>query len=247
MMRLPRLLSLLVTTSLLVAAADLPSGEALMQKATEATGSKEALAKAKSIVMSGTVSIEGRNISGPVTVWQEEGKSYTSIDFPGIGKVEEGFDGTVAWEMNALQGARVKTGSERAAAIRSGKMNMLASWQEDYKSVQTIGEADVNGKPAWKVELTPNEGKPEVFYMDKATGLPVRIAQTVISPLGEVQVEMNLTDYREIDGIKTPFTMVQNAVGQVMVMKFSKISYSTPIPADRFELPAAVKALVAKK
>ncbi|MCU1328287.1 MAG: hypothetical protein JWN34_3657 [Bryobacterales bacterium] len=242
-----RFLSLLLSAGLLATAADLPSGDSLMQKATDATGTKEALEKAKTIVMAGTVSIEGRNINGPVNVWQEDGKSYTAIEFPGIGKVEEGFDGNIAWEMNALQGARIKTGSERAAAIRSGKMNMLASWREEYKSVQTVGEADVNGKPAWKVELVPNEGKVETFYLDKATGLPVRIAQTVVSPLGEVQVEMNISDYREVNGIKTPFTMTQNAVGQVMVMKFSKISYGTPIPADRFELPAAVKALAAKK
>lgn len=250
MRRLPfivLLFSSLLTTGLSASAADLPSGEMLMQKATDATGTKAAMAAAKSIVMTGTVTIEGRNISGPLSAWQEGGKTYTAIEFSGIGKVEEGYDGTIAWEMNALQGARIKTGEERSAAIRSGRMNLLASWRDEYKFVETVGEAEVAGKSAWKVELTPNEGKRETFYLDKDSALPVKIEQTLISPLGEIKVEMLLTDYRVVDGIRTPFTMTQNAVGQVMLMKFSKISYSTPVPAGRFDLPQAVKALAAKK
>ena len=246
-MRRLRFLSLLVGIGLSAFGADLPTGESLMQKATDASGTKEALAKAKSIVMTGTVSIEGRNISGPVSVWQEAGKSYTSIEFPGIGKVEEGFDGNIAWEMNPMQGARIKTGEERAAAVRSGRLNLIASWKEDYKSATTVGEEVVNGKPTWKVELIPNEGKRETFYMDKTTGLPTKISQSLVTPMGEIAIEMILTDYRDVDRIKTPFTMIQNAVGQVMAMKFAKISYATPIPPDRFELPAQVKALASKK
>jgi len=50
-----------------------------------------------------------------------------------------------------------------------------------------------------------------------------------------------------IEGVQTPFVMTQRAMGQVMTMRFSKIDYGTAIPPERFELPAAVKALVAAK
>ncbi len=240
-------LSLLCTAASLAFAADMPTGEALMEKAAAKTGSKAALDKAKSIIMSGTVSVEGRNITGPVAVWQEAGKSYTAIEFPGVGKVEEGYDGTVAWEMNALQGARIKTGEERTAAIRAGRLNLVASWREDYKSALNLGEATVEGKPTWKVELVPNEGRAETFYFDKESGLPIRVSQILVSPLGEIKVDMLLTDYREVDGIQTPFVMKQQAAGQVMAMRFTKITYAEPIPAGRFDLPAAVRAVLASQ
>ena len=54
--------------------------------------------------MSGTVEMAGRNISGTVTIFEEGEKSYTAMDFPGIGKVEEGYDGETAWENSALKG-----------------------------------------------------------------------------------------------------------------------------------------------
>ena len=41
------------------------------------------------------------------------------MDFPGIGKVEEGFDGETAWENSALQGPRILDGDEKAAAKRA--------------------------------------------------------------------------------------------------------------------------------
>jgi hypothetical protein len=186
-------------------------------------------------------------------MFQKDGKSYTAIDLPGIGKVEEGFDGKVAWESNSIQGARIKEGEERALVARASRLSILDIWREFYTSAKTVGSEDVNGKPAWKVEMTPKEGKPETLYFDKESGLMVRSTQTVTMAMavtmamGEIPVESEVSDYRVVDGIKTAFTMTQKAMGQVMVMHFDKVTYNAEIPPDRFDLPAAVQALADKK
>jgi hypothetical protein len=56
-----------------------------------------------------------------------------------------------------------------------------------------------------------------------------------------------MSDYRTVDGIKTPFTMTQKAMSQVMVMKFDRVTYNAEIPASTFDPPASVKALAARK
>jgi hypothetical protein len=231
----------------LLFAADLPSADKLLQLSLERSGGAQAIAKAKNAVMTGTVEMAGHNITGPVELYQEGSKSYTVITVPGIGKMEEGFDGETAWDMNALQGARIKDGEEKANIERSSKISVLSSWRDYYKQAKTVGSEDVGGKPAWKVEMTPKEGKPEVFYFDKDTMLLVRTTAIVATPLGEIPVEAMMGDYRVVDGIKTPFTMTEKAMSQVMVMKFDKVQYNVPIAADRFDLPPAVKALVAKR
>jgi hypothetical protein len=241
-----KLLSAFLVAPLLFAA-DLPSAEKLLQLSLERSGGAQALAKAKNAVMTGTVEMAGHNITGPVELYQDGSKSYTVIELPGIGKVEEGFDGETAWEMNALQGARIKDGEERANIERSSKISVLSSWRDYYKQARTTGSEDVEGKPAWKVEMTPKEGKPETFYFDKDTMLLVRTTATVATPLGEIPVEAMMGDYRVVDGIKTPFTMTEKAMSQVIVMKFDKVQYNAPIAADRFDLPPAVKALAAKR
>jgi zinc protease len=231
----------------LLFAADLPSADKLLQLSLERSGGAQAFAKAKNAVMTGTVEMAGHNITGPVELYQEGSKSYTVIDLPGIGKVEEGFDGETAWEMNALQGARIKDGEEKSAIERSSKISLLSSWRDYYKQGKTLGSEDVEGKPAWKVEMTPKEGKPETFYFDKDTMLLVRTTATIATPLGEIPVDAMMGDYRVVDGIKTPFTLTQKAMSQVIVMKFDKVQYNAPIAADRFDLPPAVKALAAKR
>jgi hypothetical protein len=241
-----KLLSALLFTPLLFAA-DLPSADKLLQLSLERSGGAQALAKAKNAFMTGTVEMAGHNISGPVSLFQEGSKSYTVIDIPGIGKVEEGFDGETAWEMNALQGARIKDGEERAEVERSSKISLLSTWRDYYKEGRTLGTEDVEGKPAWKVQMIPKEGKPEIFYFDKDTMLLVRTTATIATPLGDIPVEALMGDYRMVDGIKTPFTLTQKAMSQVLVMRFDTVQYNAPIPANRFDLPLAVKALAAKQ
>lgn len=231
----------------LVVAADLPSGESLIARCIEREGGTQAVERAQSAVMTGSVELVGHNISGPLEIYQQGDKAYTVIELPGIGKIEEGFDGEVAWEANILQGPRIKDGEELEAAKRASRMSVLGAWQEYYKTAVTVSAEDVDGKPAWKVNMTPKHGSVEQFFFDKETGLLVKIMQTLATALGEIPVEMTIGDYRGVDGIQTPFLMTQSAMGQNMRMHIDQVSYNVKIPASRFELPAAVKAIAAKK
>jgi hypothetical protein len=228
-------------------AADLPSGEELLKRCIERSGGAERLANVKGVEMTGTVEMVGRNISGSVLINEQEEKSYSAIEFPGIGKIEEGYDGSVAWESSAIQGTRIKEGDEKAAVERSSSFRVLTHWKDYYSAVRTIGAEDVDGKPAWKVEMTPKQGKVETFYFDRDTGLLTRMDQTMPSPMGEIPTEMSLTDYRAVEGVQTPFSMTQKVVGQTIAIHLEKVSYNATIAPGRFDLPPAVKELLSRK
>jgi hypothetical protein len=227
---------------------DLPSGESLIKRCIESEGGTKAIERAQTEVMTGTVELIGHNLSGPLQIFEQGNKSYTVIELPGIGKIEEGFNGEVAWESNVLQGPRVKDGEELEAAKREARISLLGDWKDFYKSADTVGAEDVNGKSAWKVRMTPTEGKGvEQFFFDRTTGLLVKMTQTLPTALGDIPVEMTMGDYREVDGIKTPFLMTQVAMGQNMAMHIDKVTYNTKIPESRFDLPPAIKAIIEKK
>jgi hypothetical protein len=238
--------SLLLCGSLAFAA-DLPSGDRVMELALQRGGGAEAFAKAKNFVMTGTVEMAGHGITGPISVYQQGEKSYSVIELPGVGKVEEGFDGETAWELSALQGARIKDGAEKASAQRASRVTMLGSWRDYYKSARTLGAEDVEGKPAWKVELTPKEGKPEVFYFDQKSAMLVRLTQTFSTAMGDIPIEVIFSDYRTVDGIQTPFSMVQKAMSQTITMHFDKVTYNADIGPDRFKVPDGVKMILEKR
>jgi len=229
-----------------VAGADLPPGEDVLRAFIEHSGGADAYARAKSAEMTGTVEIAGRNIAGKVFMVEEGMKSRTSMELPGIGKMELGFDGETAWENSSLQGPRIIEGDEKSAMARSSSFALVTSWREHYKTITTVGDETVEGKPAWKVEMTPKEGNPEIFYFDKATKLLLRMATVMSTPLGQIPTDMTLSDYAQVDGISTPFTTTQNAMGQSIIMHFNKIVYNAPLEKDSFALPDPVKALLAK-
>jgi hypothetical protein len=238
-----RLLILSTAAISLIFAADLPSGESLIQRYIDKSGGMQAYAKAKSMSMSGKVEMEGRNISGTVTIMEEGHKSYTAMEFPGIGKVEEGYDGDTAWEDSALQGPRILDGDEKAAARRAATLALISDWRDVFKGAKTIGRADVDGKPAWQVEMVAKEGKPENWFFDRDSGLLVKTSGVLSTAMGDLSTELTMSDFRIVNGILTPFAMTQKAMSQTIVMRFDKITYNTAIPPDRFEPPNSVKSL----
>jgi hypothetical protein len=236
-----------ITASLSLAADEVPSGDSLLQRYIDSSGGAQAYAKAKNMAMTGRVEMPAQNITGTVAIFEEGAKSYTAMDFTGIGKIEEGFDGETAWQNSALQGPRILDGEEKVSAKRAATLSLITSWRDVYKAAHTVGAEDVDGKPAWKVEMTPTEGKPETFYFDRDSGLLVRISAVFSTPLGDISTESTMSDFRSIDGILTPFVLTEKALSQNIVMKFTNIAYNVSLPKDRFDLPEAVKALAAKK
>jgi hypothetical protein len=228
-------------------AADLPTGESLLERCLISSGGAAAHAKVTGATMTGTVEMVGQNIKGPLSVFQQGDKTYTVIELPGIGKVEEGFDGQIAWETNSIQGARIKDHAEKEASVRASRLNLMSDWRQFYKEARTQGSEDVDGKPAWKVELLPIDGKPEFFYFDKDSAMLVRMTQVVPTALGEIPVDVTLSDYRSVGGVLTPFTMTQKAMTQIMVLHFDKVEWNPSLPPNRFDLPEAIKALAAKR
>ncbi|MDQ6698752.1 MAG: hypothetical protein M3Z36_01045, partial [Acidobacteriota bacterium] len=109
----------------------LPKGEAVLDKYVEATGGKAAYAKVHNSITKGRMEIVGQGVKGDLTVYSAEpSKMYSVFEIDGVGKIEEGTDGTVAWSLSALQGARVKEGEEKAVALRSANFNNHVHWKE---------------------------------------------------------------------------------------------------------------------
>lgn len=223
----------------------LPSADAVFERFVAATGGNDAHDKIQNEVAMGTMEFTGKGVKGTLLMYQAApARSYVVIDLEGVGKIEQGTDGSIAWERSALQGPRIKTGEERASALREADIQSRRNWKKHYKSAEVAGVESINGKPCVKVMLTPNEGKPETRFFDQKTGLLIRMDVVAKSPMGEVPAETWIEDYKDIDGLLTPHRLRQKVLGQEFVTTLQSVKYNAEIPAGRFELPADVKALV---
>jgi len=241
-------LLLAATGARLIAADELPKAETILDKYVEVTGGKAAYQKIHSEIQTGTLEITAMGIKGKATAWRAEpNKTYTEIELEGIGKMQDGTDGTVAWSLSAMQGPHVKEGAEKSMAMIQSKFQSEVNWRDLYKKVETTGLETVDGKECYKVVMTPSEGKPITQYFDKQSNLMVKMSMTTQSPMGEIDVESFASDYRKEGDILMPHKMRQSAAGQEFTMTVESVQYNPEMPKNRFDLPDEIKALVNKK
>jgi hypothetical protein len=69
--------------------------------------------------------------------------------------------------------------------------------------LEAAGEETVDGKPAVGVKVTAPDQKDFTLYLDKESGLPVKLVATVVGFQGnEHKQETTFKDYKDFDGIK---------------------------------------------
>ena len=238
---------LTVAGALARAADDLPKAETILDRYVEVTGGKAAYEKRKSDVTTGTLELTAMGLKGAMTAYHAApDKSYTEIEFPGLGKVQEGSNGTVAWQLSAMQGPHLKEGDERATSLLMAKYNGDAAWRDLYKTVETAGVDSVDGKPCYNVTLTPKEGAASSRCYDKASGLMTKAVITMKGPTGEITVEGYASDYRKEGDILVPHKVIQKTMGQEFTITIDSVKPNVDIPAEKFAVPAEIQALIDK-
>ncbi len=213
----------------------LPTVDQILDKFIESSGGKAALEKITSRYVKGTFDIPSMGASGTVEIYAKApNKSYTVIDVPGFGTIQQGYDGTVAWEDNPMTGPRDLTGVELAARKRDVDFYRELHLKELYPKMEVKGKEKVGERDAYVVEGTPAEGKSEKMFFDVENGLLIRADAERESPQGAALVETYLEDYRDVDGVKTPFTMRQVNPMFSMTIKFSEVKSNVDIDDSKF-------------
>ena len=157
---------------------------------------------------------------------------------------EDNDAGERRWQSPRVTG--VKTMDQKSRCAREARFNAPVDWRNIYTKAETAGTEAVNGDECYKVTLTAATGKPETQYYSKKTGLLLKTTATALSPMGEVAVEVEVSDYKDFGGVLYPTRSKQKAGGQELDISITSVSLNEPIPAEYFQLPGEVKALVDK-
>ncbi len=226
-----------------VQAEGLPTGAEVMDRFAEVTGGK-AHDKIRTRVVKGKMSMPKMGLEGELTLYQEKpNKLYVHADLPGIGTVEQGFDGKVAWERTQMMGPRLLADDERTELVEQATIDAERHWRDFYDKAVTVGLEDVGGKPAYKVVLICKTGTRKTSWFDKESGLLVKTSARIKSAMGEMPTVGRLLDYREVDGIKMPFENQTEMMGQKQIVTIDSVKQNVELPKDRFDLPSDIAAL----
>jgi hypothetical protein len=155
-------------------------------------------------------------------------------EIPGLGTVEQGFDGTIGWMVLPGEGARLLQGPELQQVQNQAKFDSNLRFDE-YPVMETIGRAEVDGRACWQVRMvTPqNDEAVGCFGVDDGYLLSISVSEPE-------QTTITFGDYRPFGALTLPGRTVIAAGGQQVVLTVSSISHD-PIPAAEFEPPAEIR------
>jgi hypothetical protein len=226
----------------------LPKGEQILDDFIEATGGRKAMRAVKSVRSTGTMKIPALGLTAPMTVLQKTpDKFITRIDIEGIGEIVQATNKGKAWAIDPTQGARLLEGDELAAFLREADFHSDLNRKKYFKKIECVEKVDLDGKEAWKVELTTLKDKVETNFYDVKTKLLVKQEQKQATPLGEIALTLNMLDYKKRGEFLSPTKIVVDVppqLGGKRVIEIQKVEYNKEIEDSEFDMPEEVQELI---
>ena len=229
-----------VSTNAGAASATLPTVDAVLEKYVSATGGRAAIEKIKSRVSKGTFELASfAGVKGTIEIYEKApNKQVAFLNIPGIGTDAEGFNGTIAWELEPDSGVvHEKSGLELASARRDAEFYSELKFKELYPQMSLKGVEKIGASDAYVIEAVPTEGSAEHFYFDTETGLLLRHDSVEEGDGGKKPVEEYYSDYRAVDGVKVPFALRQKSPGTEFIVKITKVKQNVAIDDSKFNKP----------
>ena len=216
--------------------------EELIQKYVNAIGGQAAIDKIKSRMVTGTVSTAS-GLNGTYEMGQvAPDRGYEIFVTPQV-TIRRALTASGAWEQTP-QGVRDVTGPEFARARALMQVFSYLKLKEQYTRLRAAGREKIGDRDAYVVLATRGENDTERLYFDAETGLLLRRTTYLRTIVGVIPEQTDFEDYRDVDGVKMPFTIRVSPVdagNPYIVRKFTEIKLNVPVDESKFNKPAAAK------
>ena len=198
--------------------ADIVKAKEILAAAVKAHGGLEKLQAVKNIVMEARAS--ANTPAGPMQV---EGKSYyvypdkfrQDMKMP-QGEMAYVFDGTAGFAMTPMgvQPIPPQMANSFKDAVFRENVWLLANLSQNNIPIQYAGTEEVQGKQAYILAVQQPSGEMLKVFISDETSYIVKISYREMNQGIAVNRETFMDDYRDVDGIKVPYHIVQNVDGQ---------------------------------
>ena len=188
----------------------LPAGltaKEVFEKYVSAIGGRDKIATINTLQMSMSSNMMGQTLDMQASK-AAPNKSLTEVKMGGNVVQKIVFDGEKG-KMSGMQGTQEVSGEEALdMAINSAIVEEIVYISGSVKT-ELVAVEQIDGADAYGIEVTLPSGKSSVRYYDSASGLLVKVTNTVESPQGAMTLSSEFGDYKEFGGVLFPTTMTQ--------------------------------------
>jgi Photosynthetic reaction centre cytochrome C subunit len=224
----------------------MPTVDQVLDRYLSALGGHAKLDKLRTKWMKGSVvDSTGTNpiTPQPLEIYRKAPNRMLMVRHAGNNTFMQAFDGKVAWRQFNDRVAEM-TGVDAAFAGRDARFNKEINLREQFIKMSLIGRDKVGDREVYLIEGVPSDGHigslsygTERLFFDIQTGQLLRRLIEIETVLGHVPIVTEFDDYREVDGVKVPFTIGIATPGSTTTLKFTEIKLNDPIGDDRFDKP----------
>lgn len=227
------------------AAAPLPSAEDVLNKYVAAVGGREAAAKVKSYVLHGTrEGVRGGPQPFDATIVEPD-KFIVVTTLPPQGQnpaaeVRQSYSGAKGWMKNG-RGTIELTPAQVAEMRNAARFVSVLKIAEPFAQMRMAGRRKLDERDVYVLVAKPSPTVTQRFYFDAQTGLLLRQLTLREMFLNTVPEQVDYDDYRDVGGVKMPFTVRVSGVNpnSTTTRKFTEIKTNVPVDASVFLMPAA--------
>ncbi|HSM17672.1 MAG TPA: DUF4412 domain-containing protein [Gemmatimonadales bacterium] len=237
------LLLALLPTTVVAQGGTLPDGPAVVRRFVEAVGGEAAVMRQTGRHVTGRLEVPAQGVEGDLEVYAKApNKLAVTVVIPGMVTVRNGFDGTVGWTLNPMEGPMLLDGLSLQQMQQSADFYSMLYPKRLFAAVETIGEEEFEGTPCYRVKVTTANGEEYFDFFNRTTGLLVGSVRTRSTAMGDMEATSLVSDWQPVGGVLLPHKTVQRVMGMEQIMTFTSIE-SGDVPDSVFALPEEVRAL----
>jgi hypothetical protein len=206
----------------------------VLNKYVQAVGGRDALHKIQSRVMTGTVTLRDLQ-QFPVTVEEKLPNSYR-LEIQAEPQPQTwAASGTTVW---GGRGGRGLQGFQAQQATRRADLGAPLNMAQRYQALAVNRYGTIDDRNTIVVVGRTPPDTTEQLHFDRETGLLLRRNISTRTPFSPLAEQIDYGDYRDVNGVKMPFTIRYATWNEVQTEKFTEIKVNVPIDDARFAMPA---------
>ena len=224
------------------------TADEVIEKHLAASGGRDALAKLTSRIASGAIALTTPvgELPGTIEMSAERpNKSRTLIRLDlsaaGGGQLvsDQRFDGTTGYVIDTFNGNREITGSQLEAMRNASFPTPLLDYRAGGAAVELAGQEKAGAQDAYVIRLSPKTGPSVRLFIDAATFMLVKTIMTLDVPQlgGTVEQVIEFSDFRDVDGVKVPYTVRSVNPLQSIVATMHDVKHNVDIDDSSFAKP----------
>ena len=230
-----------------------PTVDQILNHYIASLGGRSAIERITSRASLGEIEVPSMNLSGTVMIHEKAPDKLLQVVVINGNAFRQGFDGTNGWSDDPADGLRLFAGIELDEAKRDADFFHPLHLREIYPDLRFAGKEKLSSSAndlgaahpttageVYELEGTAaGESRPDEMYFDIESGLASRLISHRHTADGESDVQEDFSDYRNVDGLQLPFTIVQTGGSAAFTIHLAGIHQGVNLDDSEFAAPQA--------